>query len=271
MPAAPELSVSNIAFPGTELGAAIALLRRMNISAIEVAPYNVFGRWDIPAADLDAFRKTLLDAGLRCPAMQGIVYNVSGAHLFASSEARQALYRHLVVIAKMAGALGATACVFGAPKLRDPGDLPAEEARAIAVDFFRRVGPVFASEGATLTFEPNARHYACRFITTTAEAIDLVEEIGTEGVGLQIDTGTLFLEHEDPQILIRAARHAGHAHVSEPDLAPLGTGGVDHRPVAAALRTSGYDGSLSIEMRAVAGWEAAIKTAVALVREIYLT
>lgn len=271
MPAAPELSVSNIAFPGAELGAAIALLRRLDISAIEVAPYNVFGRWDIPAADLQTFRNRLDDAGLRCPAMQGIVYNAPGAHLFASPEARQALYRHLLMIAKIAGVLGAKACVFGAPKLRDPGDLPPQEARTIAVDFFRRVGPAFAAEGATLTFEPNARQYACRFITTTAEAIDLVEEIDTQGIGLQIDTGTLFLEHEDPQVLMRATRYAAHAHVSEPDLAPLGTSGVDHRPVAAALRASGYHGSLSIEMRAVAGWPAAIERAVALVRETYLT
>jgi sugar phosphate isomerase/epimerase len=270
MSAALDLSVSNIAFPGAELGAAIALLRRLDMSAIEVAPYNVFGRWDIPAADLDTFRKTVADSGLRCPAMQGIVYNAGGAHLFASSEAREALYRHLVMIAKMAGVLGSKACVFGAPKLRDPGDLSPQEARAIAVDFFRRIGPVFAAEGAILSFEPNARQYACRFITTTAEAIDLVEEIDTQGIGLQIDTGTLFLEHEDPHILSRAARHAAHAHVSEPDLAPLGSGGVDHRPVAAALRASGYSGSLSIEMRAVADWQAAIEQAVALVREIYL-
>jgi D-psicose/D-tagatose/L-ribulose 3-epimerase len=270
MLAAPELSVSNIAFPGAELDAAIALLRLLDISAIEVAPHNVFGRWDVPASDLQAFRKRLADAGLRCPAMQGIVYNVPGAHLFASPEARAALYRHLVTVAKMAGVLGARACVFGAPKLRDPGDLPPQEARALALHFFRRIGAVFASEGATLTFEPNAAHYACRFITTTAEAIDLVDEIGADGIGLQIDTGTLFLEHEDPQILIRAARHAAPAHVSEPDLAPLGIGGVDHRPVAAALRASGYSGSLSIEMRAAADWQAAITKAVTLVRGTYL-
>jgi sugar phosphate isomerase/epimerase len=271
MPAAPELSVSNIAFPGTELESALVLLKRLDISAIEIAPYNVFGRWDIPASDLQALRKTLADAGLRCPAMQGIVYNAQGAHLFASDEAREALYRHLAMIAKMAGALSARACVFGAPKLRDPGNLPQQEARAIAVGFFRRVAPVFAAEGATLTLEPNARHYACRFISTTAEAIDLLDEIDTPGIGLQIDTGTLFLEHEDPQILLRAARYAAHAHVSEPDLAPLGSSGVDHGPVAAALRASGYRGSLSIEMRAATPWQAAIEKAVALVRETYLS
>ena len=107
MPAALELSVSNIAFPGTELSSAIALLRRLNISAIEIAPHNVFGRWDISPDDLKTFRKTLDDAGLRCPAMQGIVYNAPGAHLFVSPETRESLYRHLVLIAKMAGALGA--------------------------------------------------------------------------------------------------------------------------------------------------------------------
>lgn len=271
MPLATELSVSNIAFPGAELTSAIALLRRLGISAIEVAPYNVFGRWDVQTSDLHTLRKTLTDAGLRCPAMQGIVYNVGRAHLFASDDARDALYRHLLMIAKMAGALGAKACVFGAPKLRDPGSLPAPKAREIAVDFFRRIGPVFASEGTTLAFEPNAADYGCRFITTTASAIDLLDEIDTRGVGLQIDTGTLFLESEGPEILLRVSRHAVHAHVSEPHLAPLGTSGVDHRPVAMALRNSGYRGSLSIEMRTVDDWQAAIETATGLVRRIYLS
>lgn len=270
MSAALELSVSNIAFPVGELDAAIAAVRELGIDAMEVAPYNVFGRWDVSPADIAVFRQTLADRGLRCTAMQGIVYNAGPAHLFASSETRETLHQHLVSVARMAGALGARACVFGAPKLRDPGKLSSAEAAQIAADFFRRIGPVFAAEGSALTFEPNAGHYGCRFITTTAEAMDLLDDIDTPGIALQIDTGTFILEQEDPKLLLRAAHYAAHAHVSEPDLAPLGTSGVDHRPLAGALRESGYCGSLSIEMRAVSDWPAALRRAVALVRETYL-
>ncbi|MCS3731647.1 sugar phosphate isomerase/epimerase family protein [Bradyrhizobium betae] len=270
MPAKPELSVSNIAVPPGELDAAIALLNELDIGAIEIAPYNVFGRWDVSPADVVALHGRLANRGIHCAAMQGIVYNAGPVHLFSSADAREALYEHLVGVARMAGALGAKACVFGAPKLRDPGDLAPERATEIAVEFFRRIGPVFASEGSTLTIEPNARHYACRFVTTTAEAMELLDRIEMPGVGLQIDTGTLFLEQEPPEILLKAARYAPHAHVSEPDLAPLGTSGVDHAALADALRRSGYRGSLSIEMRAVSDWPAAIHRAVTLIRKIYL-
>ena len=269
MPRKPELSVSNIAFPVGELDASLALLSELGIEAIEVAPHNIFGRWDVSDAEIDAFRKRLTEAGMHCIALQGILFNVGGAHLFASADRREALYRHLVLVAKMAGRIGAGACVFGAPRLRDPGDLEPAQARGIAVDFLRRIGSVFASEGTRLSFEPNARRYACRFVTTTAEAIDLMNEVNVPGVGLQIDTGTLFLEHEEPEVLIRAAPHAAHAHVSEPDLAPIGSSDVDHRPVAEALRKSGYAGSLSIEMKETSDWHRAVRSAVAFTRETY--
>lgn len=269
MPRKLELSVSNIAFPVGKLEDALVLLLELDIDALEVAPYNVFGRWDVSGAEIDAFRGRLADAGIRCVALQGITFNAGEGHLFASADRREALYRHLVLVAKMAGRLGAGASVFGAPRLRDPGDLEPEQARATAVDFLRRVGDVFASEGTTLSFEPNARHYACRFVTTTSEAIDLMKEVNVPGVGLQIDTGTVFLEHEEPDVLIRAAPYAAHAHVSEPDLAPVGTSGVDHRPISQALRGSGYTGSLSIEMKETGDWPQAVRNAVSFTRETY--
>jgi sugar phosphate isomerase/epimerase len=99
--------------------------------------------------------------------------------------------------------------------------------------------------------------------------VALVAEVGHPGCGLQIDTGTLFVENEDPDVLRAAAPLAVHAHVSEQNLAPIGSSGVDHAPIAAALRASGYAGSLSIEMKAVPEWRAAVARAVALVRRTY--
>ena len=265
-----QLSLSNIGFPAADLDEALPLLQKLGLSGVEIAPYNVWGRWDVSDAEVDLLLHRLEAEGLECPALQGIVYNAGSAHLFASSDSRAALHDHLAVVARIAGRLGARACVFGAPRLRDPGALPEAEARTIAIDFLRGIGPIFAAEGSALAFEPNARQYACRFITTTAEAIDLVREVDAPGIGLQIDTGTIFLEHENPAVLTRAASLAAHAHISEPDLAPIGTSGVQHAPLAAALR-EGYAGSLSIEMKSVPHWRSAIPHAVAVAREFYVS
>ena len=170
----------------------------------------------------------------------------------------------------VAGVLGARACVFGAPKQRDPGALDAEAAWEIALRALRRIGPAFDAAGSALAFEANARRYGCRFVTTTAEAIRLVEDVATPGVGLQIDTGTVFLEQEPADVLLRAAPLAVHAHVSEPDLRPVGGGEVDHAPLAAALKASGYNGSLSVEMRQTDDWAAAVTHAVSFVTTTYL-
>lgn len=265
-----SLGISNIAWPQEMLEQGLDLCRVLGLSFVEIAPFNVFGRWlDIDDAAL-RLREAIDRRGLSCAALQGIVYNAPGVELFASEASRGRLMLHLETVAKVAEILGARACVYGAPKQRDPGGLRNDEARAIAIGFFRSVGPIFAERGASLAFEPNARRYGCRFVTTTAEAMVLVDAIATPGIALQIDTATVFLEHEDPGVLLAACPLAAHAHVSEMNLGPIGSTGADHDGVAEALRRGRYAGSLSIEMRAVEDWRAAVRRAVEIVRTTYL-
>ena len=71
-------------------------------------------------------------------------------------------------------------------------------------------------------------------------------------------------------MLCDAAKLAVHAHVSEPDLQPVGARAFDHRPLGLALKESGYSGFLSIEMRATPDWQGALRTAAATVKREYL-
>jgi sugar phosphate isomerase/epimerase len=268
VPAA-KLGVSNIAWPSAALGEALELLPNLGVSAIEIAPFNVFGRWERVLDDARRLRESIAAHGMVCTALQGILYGVPDVELFASDASRGRLARHLEGVASLAGVLGAAACVFGAPRQRDPGDLSEPTARRIAADFFRMIGPVFAEHGSAIGFEANATRYACRFITTTRAAIDFVAEVAAPGFGLQIDTGTIFLEHEPAEVLTDAIPFAEHAHISEPDLQPIGVNGLKHLPLAAALKSGGYGGSLSIEMRAEPDWRAAVTRAVAFAQATY--
>ena len=264
------LAISNIAWPPGELMAAAAIARQLGLDGIELAPHNLFGRWDVSDAEVIEVRTRLADHGLVCPALQGILFGAPSTFLFGSDEEREALASQLAKVARIAALLGASACVFGAPRNRDPGDTEPEAAWETARRFFAKIGPVFADLGTSLAIEANARTYGCRFLVTTSEAIEFVRAVDSPGIRLQIDTGTIFLEGEHPSVIEAAAPLAAHAHVSQPQLSPIGTDGIDHHDTAAALKRSGYGGFLSIEMRCTPDWEQAMRRAVELVRDQYL-
>jgi sugar phosphate isomerase/epimerase len=50
-------------------------------------------------------------------------------------------------------------------------------------------------------------------------------------------------------VIPQAVNSIAHFHISEPELAPIGTGGVAHPAFAAELRSAGYGGWVSVEMR----------------------
>ena len=263
------LAVSNLAWPPDALDEALALLADTGCTGVEIAPYAVFGRWDGIADDARALHDRIAARGLQCVALQGILFGADDVSLFGTGEQQGRLEQHLDHVAALAGILGARACVFGAPAQRDPGDLGASEAWDRALGGLRRIAPAFEAVGSAIAFEANAARYGCRFITTTAAAARFVEEADTPGLRLQIDTGTVMLEREDPAVLLDLGDLAVHLHVSEPDLQVVGDHGLDHLPIASVLMQSDYAGPISVEMRAVAEWQAAVRRAVAFVQETY--
>lgn len=209
-------------------------------------------------------------SGAELDAMQGILFGRPECTLFGSEEQRRNLEDHLFTVARLAGALGARTCVFGAPKQRDPGNLSAEEAHEVAVRFLRGVAPAFEREGSVLAFEANARCYGCRFIEHTGEAIALVRVVDHAAIRLQIDTGTILIDGDDPAILEAAAPLAAHFHASEPGMRPVGSLASDHRKLGAALRRAEYAGWKSVEMATSENWRAALRDAARVMADAYL-
>jgi D-psicose/D-tagatose/L-ribulose 3-epimerase len=264
-------AISNIAWPSAHDDAAVALAASVGFAGIEVAPMKLFGPLHtIELADVRAYRRKLSGLGLAAPALQGILFGTTDVHLFASDAHRRRLHTALLRVADIAIALNAESCVFGAPTLRDPGELPLRDAWEIAVAFFRDIGETFAARGVCLCFEANPSLYKCRFVTRTAEAFDLVNDIASPGVRMQLDTGTIFINGEAPNVIEAVGSAVAHCHVSEPNLAPLGSSGLDHRPIAEALTAAGYMGWVSVEMRVEpAAWQVNIVRAALLLNEAY--
>ena len=268
-----RIAVTNLAWPKAETEAALALLSRLGVGGVELAPAQAGLSWnDRLLEDAARLRDRLDAAGLRVAALQGWLFGLTEpATLFGPPAARNLLARHMRHVAHLAGVLGAGACVYGAPRSRDPGDLSDDAATAEATAFLRDVAAEFAAASTVLAFEANAPVYGCRFVTSTEQALRLVRAVDRAGVGVQIDTGTVFLNGETLALAAADLPLVAHVHVSEPNLMPIGTAGVDHAPVAAALRAAGWAGWISIEMKAAEGadWQADIARAVDLVEATY--
>lgn len=270
-----RLSISNIAWDVAEDEAVAALLKRYAVDAIDVAPSKYFP--DPPTASDDDIARVRLwwsDRGITIAGMQALLFGTTGLNVFGMSTSQDAMLLHLARVCRIGAGLGATRLVFGSPRNRDRQHLNDAQARAIAVPFFRRLGDIAAEHGVTVCLEPNPACYGANFMTTSAEAAQVVERVAHPAIRMQLDTGTIAINGEDAlTVLSDSAALIGHVHASEPDLAPLGDRGADHARAAAGLRQHLPGHVVTIEMLATANEphpvaiERALKVAIAHYRE----
>jgi D-psicose/D-tagatose/L-ribulose 3-epimerase len=264
------ISISNLAWSNDDDSEALALAATTGFTGIELMPAKAFGSWSVPEHTIDAYRRKVADAGLEIAALQGITFGIEGIHLFSSPEHRRRLADQMKRVADIAALLGAGACVFGAPGLRDPGKMSEKEALDIAASTFSDIALIFDACGTVLCFEPIPKSYGCRFVNTTTEACDLVRLVDHSAFRTQIDTGTIFANREPLASLVAAMPLAGHLHVSEPNLVPLGTLESDHGSVATVLADQKWNGWRSVEMKPSEDWRGSIGRAGKMMKAIYM-
>ncbi len=253
-----SIAISNIAWRAEEDIEVQALLRKLGIQAIEVAPTRITPR-PVPfdartATEVRSFRRQWESAGFQVIALQSLLYGQPDLQVFGTDESRKNLAHYLDQIFELAREGGAPVLVFGSPSNRKAGHLNREEAATSAGILFREIGKNARRRGVTLALEPNPPIYGCDFLTTAGETVEWLDREAPdgEGLGLHLDAGGIYLAGEDP---IEAARlyggRARHFHVSAPQLAPIGPDCViDYPNIFSALKYSGYDGYVSIEMKA---------------------
>ena len=264
-----RLAVSNIAWAAEEQDAILAARPGMGVAGLEIAPTMIWPGWEgaVPAAARD-LRRRLEGQGLAVPALQAILFARPELRVFGDATG---LVEHVARVAELAGVLGAGVMVFGSPRNRLRGDLAPAAAMDAAVPVFRAMAAACQAAGTILGIEANPQEYGGDFLTRWREAAALVERVGHPGVVLHLDTACTALAGEDPvEAAAACAGRIGHFHVSAPQLGPVEAGGaIDHPAIAAALRTGGYGGWVSIEMRRTDTPLATVRRAVEYVKACY--
>lgn len=270
-----RLAISNIAWETTEDEAIAELLARFAVDAIDIAPGKYFPE---PAKATDEEIARVKDwwsqRGIALTGMQALLFGTTGLNVFGSEQSQADLLQHLAGVCRIGAGLGATRIVFGSPKNRDRSGLTDQQAQDAAVTFFRRLGDIAQASGVMICLEPNPTCYGANFMTTSAETAGVVRAIDHPAIRMQLDTGALAINGEDPfTVLDDCAELIGHIHASEPDLLPLGDGGTDHEKMARAVAQYLPGHVVTIEMVATKAEPHAqsIERALQVAREYYRT
>ena len=266
-----NLCVSNIAWSPAQDEAALEQLASLGVKYIELAPT----RWwpDLSRVTDDQISSVQTQwsrSGLRAVAFQAVLFGQPQLSIFQDST-RAACLEYLKAVTDLAARMGVTAIVFGSPKNRLRGSRTSGEVLPEAVAFFQTLGQHAAERNVRFCFEPNPAEYGADFGCTLLESTDLVDAVNSPGIWLNVDAGAIRINQEDPTVVIsRASGRIGHFHISEPFLGDFTEPKGDHHSLAKMLQQVGYDGIISIEMKAQPTGMAAVVEAVRYARSVYL-
>jgi D-psicose/D-tagatose/L-ribulose 3-epimerase len=116
-----------------------------------------------------------------------------------------------------------------------------------SVASLREVGKSAETQGVTIALEPLNR-FETDFVNQSEKAVKLAEDVGSNAVGLLLDTFHMGIEEKNQGEAIRlAGKHVKHFHSCENDRGTPGVGQVDWSEVRDALRAIKYDGAVVIE------------------------
>jgi sugar phosphate isomerase/epimerase len=150
-----------------------------------------------------------------------------------------------------AGGLGIVSPnAFGAFSKKLPPFTPPrsdEESRRLLVEALVELGEHAVSVGSTLFLEPLNR-YEDYLVNTLADAVSIVEEVGSPGVAVIADTYHMSIEEADcAKSIIEAGPHIKHVQLGDSNRLEPGAGHYDWPATLDALATIGFDGWLAME------------------------
>jgi sugar phosphate isomerase/epimerase len=244
-----KLAMSNIAW-NDEHEYYYQVLHNNGFTGLEVAPTKFV---DKPYDNLAVAKQIRLQLQAYClsvVSMQSLLFGQNGLDLFGAKESRDKLGEYLKKAIVYAETIGCKVLVFGNPKNRITSNIVTDY--AIGLEFFNCLGEFAKQHNTCLCIEPNAKDYGTNFINTVDSAYQLVSNVASDGFGMIIDTGTMLLNKDEPELILMVLSKVKHIHISMPFLKPFNQDFSHYidwfTRFISIVKTSAYNEYLSIEM-----------------------
>ena len=226
---------------------------KLGYDGLEVAPFTLDENPHLLSEGRRTeIRRAAEDAGIVITGLHWLLVTPEGLSLNLPDESVRS--RTVDVIERLVGLcadLGGTVLVHGSPHQRSvPKGEDVAPWRGRALETLSAAAHAAEAAGVTYCIEPLSRHET-NFVNTVAEAVDVVDAIGSPAFRTMIDTSAAGLTEDMPvaDVIDRWLPTGKIAHVQFNDTNRRGPGqGTDRfQPILAALKRQNYNAVAAIE------------------------
>lgn len=218
---------------------------------LEIAPFTLKeDPRDLTEKEAEQVGQTVRAAGLDVVGLHWLLVKPEGMHLTTDDagvrEKTGEFGKHL---ARLCKAMGGDVMVWGSPFQRNVAEGQAyDDAFKHAVEVLRNICGVAEDLGVVIAMEPLSPKET-NFLQTAEETIQLIEAVGSSSCQLHLDVKAMSSEAKSiEQIIDESKAYTVHFHANDPNLRGPGFGEVDFVPIAKALKASGYEKYVSVEV-----------------------
>lgn len=222
--------------------------------------------------DFAAFKAKTQEIGLPLPTGARILPIVEPT-FFVDGFKPESLKDYLQRTCSRAAELGIKKVILGNGKARA---LPTPESiknEGVFIDFLRMLADISADNGQELILEPLGPKYS-NYLNTVPQAVELIKKAGRDNIFTMADLRHMVWSDEDLADLSEYVQYIHHVHIDYPLSFPerrWPEPGCDYNyaDFIAALKASGYDGTLTVEADVPDDWNAACRSAREVLKELF--
>lgn len=246
-----KYAVCNETFQDWPFEKAFQYAREVGYTGIEIAPFTLAQfATDVSAEQRKTVNQQIKDAGLECVGLHWLLAKTEGFYLTTPDEAVQKKTGdYLAELARLCRDLDGNIMVLGSPQQRNllPG-VNHEQGMEFAAEVIKQAMPVLEDCGVTLALEPLGPGEG-DFLNTAELGIALAQMVDSPNCKLHLDVKAMSTEDKPIADIIRDSKEwTAHFHANDPNLLGPGMGEVEFDPIFAALKETGYDGWVSVEV-----------------------
>jgi sugar phosphate isomerase/epimerase len=246
-----KFGICNEIFQGWEIERTMDYAKGVGYDGLEIAPFTLASNVaKISNADRRRIRESAARSGMEIIGLHWLLAKTGGLHLtHPDAGIRQNTSNYLCELVDCCADLGGTRLVFGSPQQRHVVEgIPPAQAWQWATETFQAAVRRAEERAVVFCFEPLSPSET-NFINHAHEAIRFARQFNSPAMKIILDVKAMCSEQQSvPEIIRDSWPEFAHFHANDRNRKGPGFGEVNFRPIAAALKETGYAGYVSVEV-----------------------